>query len=68
MGATVKLEQVDGDLWRVSIIREGKPSCIVEADHDRTMEIAWRAASLIPYWDDTTPSGPAPAPESTQFT
>jgi hypothetical protein len=46
MGATVKLEQVGKKRWRVSIVRAGKPSSVVEADHDRTMRIAWRAASL----------------------
>jgi hypothetical protein len=57
MGATVKLEQVDKDRWRVSIIREGRPSAVLEADHERTLEIAWRAASLIPFWDSSIPAG-----------
>ena len=55
MGATVKLEQVTKERWRVSIIRGGAPSSVVEADHDRTMRIAWRAASLIPFWDTSAP-------------
>ena len=56
MGATVKLEQLTKERWRVSIIRGGTPSSVVEADHDRTMKIAWRAASLIPFWDTSAPS------------
>jgi hypothetical protein len=56
MGATVKLEQVGKKRWRVSIVRAGKPSSVVEADHDRTMRIAWRAASLIPFWDTSAPA------------
>jgi hypothetical protein len=56
MGATVKLEQLTKERWRVSIIRAGAPSSVVEADHDRTMRIAWRAASLIPFWDTSAPS------------
>jgi hypothetical protein len=56
MGATVKLEQVGKKRWRVSIIRAGKPSSVVEADHDHTMRIAWRAASLIPFWDTSAPA------------
>jgi hypothetical protein len=56
MGATVKLEQLTKGRWRVSIIRGGAPSSVVEADHDRTMRIAWRAASLIPFWDTSAPS------------
>jgi hypothetical protein len=60
MGATVKLEQIGRDRWRVSIIREGRPSAVLEADHERTLEIAWRAASLSPFWDSSfPPSGPA---------
>ncbi len=51
MAATVRLEQIGKARWRVSIVRGGKPSSVVEADHDRSMQIACRAASLIPFWD-----------------
>jgi hypothetical protein len=63
MGATVRLEQIGEDRWRVSIIRAGRPSSVVEADHARTVQIAWRAASLIPFWDTS-----APAAEPLDFT